>query len=632
MPRKNSKNSAKHINSARQSRDSVNEDTQNSVNRVLNSSQPYSNISSTYQNTIKGKGVSFKQMSQQKPPRSTLISDRFHSKSNETLNKLPKAQCNTSNPVLKNQRKTLTPLDPILLTAIQNKIEQVEEQRFERYSKIREQSPNTYETIKENICNFAGGILMSEIANSFGDDAPSILASLNKSSFSISSTPKNASRPLHSTPNQLELKENLRIKTPPDLSRTPSPVLNTSSIHLDQQTPPPLDNGLPIVTTPVFLPDTSDIDGAILEMSPLPIQDMDNEEDLEVLFSRIKGTTDTQHSQQDHSAPSSYPDKENCSFYARIEKIKDFLSSSTPDVNQAILYLDQLQADLFTNELIQIKPHKDAPQSSIQAKASVSQVSLSYPSSNQVPSSTSSKHTILLYPNSKSNSNLTDILNEELQPQDFHPTNIRPIKGKGLAISLNSSKDLDNFQLKISDNENLKSHIKVKFPEKRLPSLIVYNIPSTINEESVQEAMMAQLNLPIPLKIRFKFKGNSPETTNWVFESTSSIIKTAQKLKKLTIGWSFLKISEFFHIKRCNFCQAYGHTTKDCNYHLPSCGSCADHHATRDCSSTYICCINCYESNLHTGTQYPTFHPAKDQCCPFFQAAKQQYCSTREYT
>ncbi|GBN36246.1 hypothetical protein AVEN_233535-1 [Araneus ventricosus] len=585
-------------------------------------------------------------MSQQKLPKTSFFSDRFHSKSEENLNKFPLDQSNISNPVLKNQRKTLTPLDPTLTTAIQNKIEQVEEQRYERYSRIREQSPNIYEIMKVDLFNFAGGILMSEIANSFGDDAPSLLASLNTSSFDfsssqeiasrnrnpISSTLNCASRTNHFTPNQAEPKDILRTKPPPDLSRTPSPILDTSSLHLAQQSPPPLDNGLPTITTSVFLPDTSDIDGAISEMSPIPMQEIDDEEELEVLYSKLKGVSVIQQSQQDHSAVSIYPGKDSCSLYARVKKIKEILSSLTPDVSQVLLYLDQLQADLLTNELIQVKPDKDAQQSSIQAKARVSQDSFSSPSSNQASSATSLNHTILLYPNSKSNSNITDILNEELQPQDFHPTNIRPIKGKGLAISLKSSKDIDNLQLKISGNENLKSLIKIKNPEKRLPSLIVYNIPSSIKEETVQEAVMAQLHLPIPLKTRFKFKGNSSETSNWVFESTASTIKTAQKIKKLNIGWSFLQISEFFHIKRCNFCQAFGHTTKDCNYHIPSCGSCADHHATRDCSCSYICCINCYESNLHTGTQYPTFHPAKDQCCPFFLAAKQQYCSTRDYT
>ncbi|GBM50210.1 hypothetical protein AVEN_134782-1 [Araneus ventricosus] len=572
MARRNSKSSMYNNNSVRQSKDSANRRTQKSENRGQNSPQPCSNIPSIHQSTQKGTGVSTKQMPQQKLPRTTFFSDRFHSKSEENLNKLPLVQCNISIPVHKNQWKTLTPLDPTLSTAIQNKIEQTEEQRYERYSKIREQSPNRYETMKENLCNFAGGILMTEIVNSFGDDAPSLLASLNTSSIGliasrnknpISSTPNCASKPIHFPLNQAEQKEILRTKPPPDLSRTPSPILDTSSLHLVQQSPLPLDNGLPIVTTPIFLPDTSDIDGAISEMSPIPLQDINDEEELEVLYSKLKDDSIIQQSQQDHSVVSKHPGKESSSLYAQVERIKETLSSSTPDVNQALIYLDQLQADLLTEELIEVKHLQDVQQSSLQVKTRELQDSNSSSSSNQASYGKPPNHTILLYPNSKSISNLTDLLNEELQPKDFHLTNIRPIRGKGLAISLKSSKDIDNFHLKITGNENLKSSIKIKNPAKRLPSLIVYNIPSSIKEETVQEAMMARLDLPIPLKIRFKFKGNSSETSNWVFETTATTIKTAQKIKKLNLGWSFLRISEFFHIKRCNFCQAFGHTTKE---------------------------------------------------------------------
>ncbi|GBN02564.1 hypothetical protein AVEN_89529-1 [Araneus ventricosus] len=61
------------------------------------------------------------------------------------------------------------------------------------------------------------------------------------------------------------------------------------------------------------------------------------------------------------------------------------------------------------------KTSPDAQQSS-QVKTRETQNSLSSPSTSQASSSTSPNHTLLIYP--KSNSNLTDLLNEELQPQD----------------------------------------------------------------------------------------------------------------------------------------------------------------------------------------------------------------------
>ncbi|GBO17149.1 hypothetical protein AVEN_66606-1 [Araneus ventricosus] len=327
------------------------------ITEVKKTSQSSSNIPTSHQNTQTTTRVSTKQMSQQKLPKLSFFSDRYHSTSLENLNKFP--------PV-KNRWKPLTPIDPTLSTAIQNKIEQVEEQRFERYSKIREQTPIRYEKMKADLSEFAGGILLSEIANSFGDDATSLLNSLNTSSFDaslsqaitlskrnpVSSTPNCAPKSNHLTPSQAEPKEITRTKPPPDLSRTPSPILDTSSLHLAQQSPPPLVNSLPtvIMTTPVFLPDTPDIDGAISEMSPIPLQELNVDEDLEVLFSKLKGDSVIQQSQQDHSTVSKLPGKESFSFFAQVEKIKETLSSSRRSL--ALQYLDQLQADLLTNELI----------------------------------------------------------------------------------------------------------------------------------------------------------------------------------------------------------------------------------------------------------------------------------------
>ncbi|GBO04779.1 hypothetical protein AVEN_231083-1 [Araneus ventricosus] len=301
MPRRNFKSCANNNNknnryesSVGQSRGSVDKDwnTPRSNHNTPQDQQTPSKAQNwdnrgqhtSHQNTQTRTKVYTKQMFQQKLPKTSFSSDRFHSTSLEDLNRSPLDQSNFSNPALKNQWKPLTPIDPTLSIAIQNKIEQVEEQRFERYSKIREQSPTRYEKMKADLSEFAGGILLSEIANSFGDDAPLLSTLLNTSSLitsptqaiasskrnPISSTPNCAPKSNHLTPSQTEPKEITRTKPSPNLSRTPSPILDTSSLHLAQQSPPPMDNILPIVeiTKPVFLPDTSDIDRAISEMSP----------------------------------------------------------------------------------------------------------------------------------------------------------------------------------------------------------------------------------------------------------------------------------------------------------------------------------------------------------------------------
>ncbi|GBM25106.1 hypothetical protein AVEN_96678-1 [Araneus ventricosus] len=205
--------------------------------------------------------------------------------------------------------------------------------------------------------------------------------------------------------------------------------------------------------------------------------------------------------------------------------------------------------------------------------------------------------------------------------QSTHPTNIKPIRGNGLAISFQTPPHIKEFQSRIEENSNLTSSITTKLPTKRSPSFILCNIPISTKEAEIQEALETQLNLSSPLNLRFKFKGNSTETTNWVFEASAPTLNTIHQVKKIQMGWSMYRISEFFHFKKCNFCQAFGHTTKDCHRQIPSCSKCADHHLSSDCHSPSFCCINCLVSNIFSGSEYPTFHSAKDRSCPFFQAA-----------
>ncbi|GBM22698.1 hypothetical protein AVEN_81460-1 [Araneus ventricosus] len=579
------------------------------------------------------------QFKQQKLPKTSFSRGRFHSASLENLNLIPLAECATFISVSTSLKASLSPLGPELQNAIQDKIDFVQKACPESYSRILEKDPLRYSNLIEDLSHFAGGILLSEIVDTCEELVSSIKSLSYISSNSLSSSPASAKKPNLLTSNsdkflQSEPKVKLRTLHSPSSTRTPSPDLGIDLSQLDHHNPPTTATSFPDadISTQNFLSDTSDIEGAIKEMSPIPTQELEDEEDLEVLYSRLKDKQEVPLSQRVQTEDFSHSGDVPGSLHDQVDKIRGVLSSTTPNVGQALLLLDQLQADILATELINIKPQSQRVnrQTKNQVPSRSSQVSIPPPSSS--PVEPSSNPTILLFPSSSSSKNLTALLNEELLSKDFNPTNIKSIKGNGLAITFKSTKDLVNLQSKIDGNENLKSLIKSKRPAKRLPSLIVYNIPSSTKEEAIQEAIMNQLALPDPLKLRFNFRGSSQETLNWVFEASASTLQSIQKIKKLHLGWSMFKISEFYHIKRCNFCQAFGHTTKDCTHHLPSCGFCAANHATRVCLSQVYCCVNCFESNLFAGTLHPTSHPAWDRRCPFFQTEKQHYCSTRDYT
>ncbi|GBO40981.1 hypothetical protein AVEN_65833-1 [Araneus ventricosus] len=490
--------------------------------------------------------VASPQTFQQKLSRSPFLEGKFQSTSMEAFNVLPLAEFTVSTPISTSSRTPLTPLDPKLQNAIQEKISFIQKARSVSYSRMREKDPQRFSNLVEDLGHFEGGILMSDIVDNCDELASYVKSLSSNTSNSQSSTPAPTKQlnKLTSTPTktsrlnsvepiknlQPELNQKMRTLHSSSSTRTPSQIIENELSQLDHHTPPPMAISFPEAefSAQNFPSGTSDIDGAINEMSSIPLQDFQVEEDLEVLYTKLKGKQFIPLSQRDQKANSSQIDDDRDNLHEQVDKIRGVLSSSTPDVGKALLLLDQLQADILASELIYIKPQSQQlniktknqiPSCSTQASIPTSPL-LAEPSSNP---------TILLFPSSNTSKNLTAILNEELPSKDFNPTNIKSIKGNGLAISFKTANDLENLQSKIDGNANFKSSIQSKRPKKRLPSLIVYNISSSTKVEAIQEALVNQLALSDPPKLRFHFRGSTQDSLNWVFEASATILQSIQK-------------------------------------------------------------------------------------------------------
>ncbi|GBL90513.1 hypothetical protein AVEN_179436-1 [Araneus ventricosus] len=238
------------------------------------------------------------------------------------------------------------------------------------------------------------------------------------------------------------------------------------------------------------------------------------------------------------------------------------------------------------------------------------------PSSSQ---SVSKKPALLLHPVHDSSIEIPNILSEAIPSSDYDIHNIRPISKSGFVITLNSEDDKN--KIKHSNSENSRHLIKSynKNPGKRHFSMILYNVPSNISDEEIQSDLQVFQTNQCPLKIRFRFKGRLTNTRNLVFETPSAEFHKLMNIKKVPIKWKMYNVREFHHIKRCNFCQSFGHTTKDCRYNIPSCANCAGHHQTKECASNYHLCVNCYMRNSLNSSDPAIFHSAKDFNCPCFQ-------------
>ncbi|GBN22340.1 hypothetical protein AVEN_43074-1 [Araneus ventricosus] len=255
-----------------------------------------------------------------------------------------------------------------------------------------------------------------------------------------------------------------------------------------------------------------------------------------------------------------------------------------------------------------------------------------------IPSSQRPQHdspsTILLYPLinlQEEGTDLPGLLSSGLPKSSAKIVNIKNIKSEGMAISLASNEDSEIFRAEIANSETLKSKISFKTTKKRHPSVIIYNVHVNVPEMEIQEILRDQKLIETELKLRFKFKGKSPEHQNWVFATPAQEFSSLMKINKIPIRYEMHRLGEFFHYKLCNYCQSFGHTTKNCTFSTPSCGHCAGHHMTRDCNHEYITCVNCFISNQNFQTTLSTWHHTKHPSCPCLQKEIKRYISTRDY-
>ncbi|GBL85251.1 hypothetical protein AVEN_222723-1 [Araneus ventricosus] len=257
---------------------------------------------------------------------------------------------------------------------------------------------------------------------------------------------------------------------------------------------------------------------------------------------------------------------------------------------------------------------------------------LSYqPNSKPNPSSSQSvskKPPLLLHTVHDSSIEIPVILSEAIPSSDYDIHNIRPISKSGLVITLNFEDDKIKLSTAI---QKISSKVTIKNTGKRHPSMILYNVPSNISDEEIQSHLQVFQTNQCPLKIRFQFKGRLSNTRNLVFETPSAQFHKLKNIKKVPIKWKMYYLSEFHHIKRCNFCQSFGHTTKDSRYNIPSWANCVGHHQTKDCASNYHLCVNCYTQNSFNSSDPVIFHSAKDFNCPCFQEELARFRKSRDY-
>ncbi|KAF8786940.1 hypothetical protein HNY73_008586 [Argiope bruennichi] len=161
--------------------------------------------------------------------------------------------------------------------------------------------------------------------------------------------------------------------------------------------------------------------------------------------------------------------------------------------------------------------------------------------------------TVLIYPKEeKPNTNVQDLLKKELQQSEttVKIKSVRRIQKGGLAITCKREEGLQKFTETLKEKEAITENTTTKRPGMRHPSIIIYNVPNNIQMEDVQKAIRAHTENPEHLKLRFKMRGRTKDTSHLILEAPSEAFHL-KNLRRIAVYWEMFHLREFHHVKRC---------------------------------------------------------------------------------
>ncbi|GBM90733.1 hypothetical protein AVEN_197240-1 [Araneus ventricosus] len=165
-------------------------------------------------------------------------------------------------------------------------------------------------------------------------------------------------------------------------------------------------------------------------------------------------------------------------------------------------------------------------------------------------------HTILVYPakDSSEATSVEEILKNTIRPEaNVKIREFRKVKNQGVAVSCDSVKDIQSIISRLDGDNSAKEKVSHRMPGKRHPSIILYDLPNTITDQEVQEALRTYTEDGENLRTRFKLKGRKPDTSHWVMEAPRQHFLQLKRFRKIAVNWNMFQIKEFFHVKRVSF-------------------------------------------------------------------------------
>ncbi|KAK9747524.1 hypothetical protein QE152_g5281 [Popillia japonica] len=183
---------------------------------------------------------------------------------------------------------------------------------------------------------------------------------------------------------------------------------------------------------------------------------------------------------------------------------------------------------------------------------------------------TKANHTLYISGNNNESGREVQIALTKIVNPTKEKIKIRAIRTTNRTVIIETPDQSDLEKLK--SNQTLTTTLKVEVAKKRQPLIILYDVPSDMNEEAIAKAVYEQNLSEVlgkseftqNLKLRFKAGPKDKATVHHVVEVSNKIRKAILEQHKLYLGFRSMSAKDYIVVAKCNKCRDLGHVAKHC--------------------------------------------------------------------
>ncbi|GBO39122.1 hypothetical protein AVEN_122349-1 [Araneus ventricosus] len=214
----------------------------------------------------------------------------------------------------------------------------------------------------------------------------------------------------------------------------------------------------------------------------------------------------------------------------------------------------------------------------------------------------------------------------------------QPAGGNGLLIRTETADMAKTITSAINSHVELSGVCTAREPRKRVPQILVYDVPATPGPRALEEAhfiekLRSSNDLPEgDIRVLFRKKGRG-SSHHWVISMAPSVFRHLPARGRLHWGFGSLKFREFFEPTRCFKCHRFGHVRQNCSAPTELCSRCPGEHPFKDCPRDTPVCRRCrdYNTRNKNGPRVSIYHSAISEKCPLYLRECEALRSNTQY-